>query len=331
MARKTKLFIKSKTFVLIVLFAVIVTFFAFLSKGSYFSLTNLRNVLSSMVLYLLLAIGVGIIIITGEIDLSIGHVGSACGVLMAVLSASFSMPWFIAIIFALILGVILGLLNAVLINELDFPSFIVTLAVGQFIARGLALIICGGKIVQIYDETLIFIGNGRIINFIPVAIIISLLAVVIYGIILAKTKFGRSVYLCGGNKEAARLAGLNPKKISYILYANSGFLGALAGIVFMGRLKAGDVSGTNDYTFTAITAAILGGISFGGGSGSMFGCFVGLLVMQSFTNGLMVMRVNTHWQIVASGVLLIIALIFDYISVRNAAKTKTGTKSQAVS
>jgi len=331
MMSKTKLFFRSKTFVLIVLLFVIVMFFAVLSKGSYFSLTNLRNVLNSMVLYLLLAIGVGIIIITGEIDLSIGHVGSACGVLMAVLSGSYYMPWYITIVFALILGVLLGLLNAVLINELDFPSFIVTLAIGQFVAKGLALIICGGKIIQIYDETLVYIGNGRIYNIIPVAIIISLLAVIVYGIILAKTKFGRSVYLCGGNKEAARLAGLNPKKISYILYANSGFLGALAGIVFMGRLKAGDVSGTNDYTFTAITAAILGGISFGGGSGSMFGCFIGLLVMQSFTNGLMVMRVNTHWQIVASGVLLFIALVFDYISARNAAKPKTGTREKAVS
>jgi len=328
---KTNKFFKSKTFTLVVMFAVIIAVFSVLSKGSYFSLTNLRTVLNTMVLYLLLAIGVGLIILLGEIDLSSGYIGTVCGALLAAMSATFGFPWYVAIFLALLLGVVFGLVNGLLINELKFPSFIATLGVGQFIARGLTLVISSGQTIQIYDETIIYLGNGRILNkTVPVAIFISLFAVVVYGIILAKTKFGRSIYMCGGNKDAARLAGLNPKRISYILFANNGFLGALAGSIFTGRLKAGDLTGTNSYTFTAITAAILGGISFGGGTGGMLGCFIGLLVIQSFTNGLVVLRVGTHWMTAATGALLIFALIFDYVNNRRSTRLKIGKSSRAV-
>ncbi|SHI04565.1 ribose transport system permease protein [Sporobacter termitidis DSM 10068] len=325
---KASKFLKSKLFTLLILLAVIVIFFwAFSPNHSFLKPSNIKNILNSMVLYTLFAVAEGMLIIFGEIDLSPGYVGTAAGVLMAALLAGTGIPWFIVLILCLLLGIAFGIANALLINELGFQGFIATLATGSFIARGLAYIMVGGKTINIKDEAIVWIGTGKIGDFIPFTIIISLVAILIYGIILAKTKFGRSIYLCGGNKQAARLAGLNPRKLSYILFANSGALGALAGILYAGRLKVGNLNGTNTYAFPAITAAILGGISFGGGSGGMLGCFLGLVIMNGFNNGLTVLGVTPYWQNVASGVLLLFALTLDYIGTRNATKVKKAPKS----
>lgn len=320
-ASKAKHFLKSKIFTLIVLLIFIVIFFWFFSpKHSYLSLSNIRSILNSMVLYTLFAIAEGLLIISGEIDLSPGYVGTACGATMAALLAGSGIPWFIVICLCLLFGIIFGIVNAVLINELGFQGFIATLATGSFVAKGLAYIIVDGKTLKIADPVIVWIGTGRIGNVVPFTIIISLTAILVYGIILAKTKFGRSVYLCGGNKHAARLAGLNPRKMSYILFANSGMLGALAGILYDARLKSGNLDGTNHYAFPAITAAILGGISFGGGSGNMLGCFLGLLIINGFNNGLTVLGVSPYWQNVASGLLLLLALTLDYLTKRKGKK-----------
>jgi ribose/xylose/arabinose/galactoside ABC-type transport system permease subunit len=316
-------FLTSKIFTLLVLLAVIVVFFWALSpKHSFTSLNNIKNILNAMVLYTLFAIAEGMLIIFGEIDLSPGYIGTASGVLLAALLAFTGLPWFVAIILCLMLGIAFGLLNALLINELGFQGFIATLATGSFVARGVAYIMVSGKTVNIKDPVIVWIGTGKILDFVPFTIIISLVFILVYGIILAKTKFGRGIYLCGGNRQAARLSGLNPRRLSYILFANSGMLGALAGILYAGRLKVGNLTGTNTYAFPAITAAILGGISFGGGSGGMLGCFLGLLIINGFNNGLTVLGVTPYWQNVASGLLLLLALTFDYITNRNAKKVR---------
>jgi ribose/xylose/arabinose/galactoside ABC-type transport system permease subunit len=324
---KFKRFIASKTATLIGLLIVIVAVFSILSKGSFLNPINIKNILNMMVLYMLFAVGEGLLIISGEIDLSPGYVGTMCGVFVAYMLTNTALPSVIVILLALALGTAIGLINALLINALGFQSFIGTLATGSFIARGLTYVIANGKTLPIKDPIVLFIGTGKLFQvgklIVPVAILISLLVITIYGIILAKTPFGRSIYLCGGNRQAARLAGLNPKKLSYILFANSGFIGALAGIVLAGRLKSGNMNGTNTYAFPAITAAILGGISFGGGSGGMLGCFIGLLIINGFNNGLTVLQVNPYLKDVASGVLLILALTFDYFTSRRSVKVRT--------
>lgn len=324
---KFKKFFASKTATLVGLLIVIVAIFTILSKGSFLNPINIKNILNMMVLYMLFAVGEGLLIISGELDLSPGYVGTMCGVFVAYMLTNTALPSVIVILLALMLGTAIGLINALLINALGFQSFIGTLATGSFIARGLTYVIANGKTLPIKDPIVLFIGTGKLFQVgklvVPVAIIISLLVMLIYGTILAKTPFGRSIYLCGGNRQAARLAGLNPKKLSYILFANSGFIGALAGIVLAGRLKSGNMNGTNTYAFPAITAAILGGISFGGGSGGMLGCFIGLLIINGFNNGLTVLQVNPYLKDVASGVLLILALTFDYFTTRRSTKVRT--------
>lgn len=312
-AGRLKKFLRSKTITLVIILLVIVLFFWYVSpKHSYLSVRNITSILNSMVLYILFAVGVSMPILFGEFDLSPGYVGTAAGALMAKLLTEVGVPWYFVVVLCLLLGIAFGILNAVLINKFRIQSFIATLAVGSFLARGVALIVSGGRPINIDEPVIVWVGTYKIGGIVPVAVVISLAVILIYGIILAKTLFGRSIYLCGGGRQAARLAGLNPEKLSYILFANSGMLGALAGIIFAARLKTGDLTGTNSYSFPAVTAVIFGGISFGGGSGNMLGCFLGLLIINGFNNGLTIMRVTSYWQDVASGILLILALTLDY-------------------
>ncbi len=332
---KIKKFLTSKLFTLILLLIAVFVFFTLASENNNFiNPINIKNILNAMVLYTMLAVGEAMLIISGEIDLSPGYVGTMSGVMFAVLSEQIGMPWYVSLVMCLIAGALFGLLNAVLINKFKFQSFIATLATGPFIAKGLALILSNGGTIPLHgsnaENFVIFLGQYRIAKVVPISIGLALLAIIVYGIILSKTKFGRSVYLVGGNKTAARLAGINPKKISYILFANSGFLGALVGIIYAGRLKASNVQGTNEYTFSAITAAIIGGISFTGGSGNMFGCFIGLLIINGFSNGLSIMGFNPYWQDVASGLLLLLALTVDYVFSRSTTyRNKVRARRQA--
>jgi ribose/xylose/arabinose/galactoside ABC-type transport system permease subunit len=321
-ANRLKKILTSKEFTLFILLVVIVVFFGVVSpNGSFLKTRNIRSILDSMTVYTLFAVGGSLVIISGKIDLSPSYVGAACGVLLAKLLFD-GVPWYLVVPLCLLFGVAFGVLNAVLINEFNIQSFIATLTTGTFIAQGLVYLIPAGETYQIKDPVVIWYSTGKIFGFVPITMMISIVIILIFGIVLAKTRFGRSVYLIGGNANAARLAGLKPKRLSYIIFAYSGALGALAGMLYAGRLKSGSLVGTVDYGFPAVTAAILGGVSLGGGTGNMLGCFLGLLIINGFNNGLLVMGVKPYWQTVASGVLLLIALTLDYFSTRER-KSKT--------
>jgi len=316
-------FVKSKVFSLVLLLALVVLFFQFMSQGfSFLSAVNIRSILDSMVLYMLFAVGACLLLISGHIDLSPGFIGVFSGIMLGTMLTG-GVPWYLAVPACIAAGAVFGLFNAFLICELGLQGFIATLATGSFIAQGIAEVISNGRIAVISDPAIIWIGTGRILGGIPIAIVISLALMIIFGIILAKTKFGRSIYICGGNRTAAQFAGLNPRKMAYILFAISGAFGALAGIIYSGRMLVANFTSTAGYAFPAITAAILGGISFGGGAGNMLGCFLGLLIINSFNNGLLIIGVTPYWQSVFSGVLLLLALTIDYFSIKNKMKVKS--------
>lgn len=264
-----------------------------------------------------LAIGSGMLMISGNIDLSVAAIGTFGPMILATL-LQFGLPWYLALIIALAVCACCGAMNAFMVNFMKFPAFITTLGMAS-IARGLAYTISGGKNVDISNEVFTFIGTAKIAKYIPVSIFVSLAALLIYGIILKKTKFGRTIYLVGGNAEASRLAGLKPKKVSFALFMNASCLGCIAGVMLASRLKTATCSGIASSQFTGITAAVLGGVSFGGGAGGMGGVLIGILILNVFDNGMQLMSVPTYWQTVASGLLLIAALIYDKYSTQKRA------------
>ena len=316
-------FFASKTFTLIILFIVMYVVFAFITKGSMLKPVNIRSMLNSIVIVGLLAIGESFLMISGSIDLSAGNVGTASAILLAYFLMDYHFPWYVALLIALAFGALTGTLNATLVFKFNFQPFIATLAMSD-IAKGLGYIFCfdstGQASINIDNPVFNYIGKAKLLGgAVPVSLFICLALLIIYGIILKMTKFGRSVYLIGGNRQASLLAGLNPTRISYICFINGGILFSLAGVLAMCRTKTATVTGIASQQFSGITAAVLGGIAFGGGAGGMFGCFVGLLVLNCFNTGMDLVGVNTYWQMVFSGVLLLIALGFDIINSKRTA------------
>lgn len=301
---------------LVLIAAIVVVFIIFtMQNENFLSWVNIVNLLLAASLVGLVAIGHTYIIIAGQNDLSPGSIAAFSGVLAAIFVSNWGFPIWVALPLTIIVGAAAGCFNAFMVTVLKLEAFIATL-VTQSIIRGFAFIICGGRPISISDPTFIKMGKVRFLD-IPLAVWVTIFCIILFGFVLAKTKFGRSVYAIGGNKDAARLAGLNPRRIVFILYTMMGALCALGGVIFAARMNSGQPSANVNLEFDSITAVILGGVSFAGGVGSMGGTVLGILLIQSFNTGLIMVNVPTFWQTVARGALLLFALTSDFFRKRN--------------
>ncbi len=296
---------------LVLILAIVLVFVLFTALNKNFlSTTNLVNILVAASLVGMVAVGHTYLIIAKQNDLSPGSLAALSGVVVALLLQK-GLPIPVAILITLLVGALVGLFNAWMVNTINIEAFIATL-VTQMIVRGLAYILCGGKPVAISNQAFNNIGKLRILN-IPFSVWLMVLCLLVFGFILSKTKFGRSVYAIGGSTEAARLAGLNPQRIIRICFIIIGMLTAMGGVVFASRMNAGQPAANVNLEFDAITAVVLGGTSFTGGVGDMFGTVLGIILIQSFNTGLTMVNVSSFWQYVARGALLLFALTSDFL------------------
>lgn len=298
------------------IFAMILLVILFGSLNpNYVTGSNLTNILIACSLTGFVAIGETNLIIAGQNDLSAGSVAACAGVLAAIL-VRVGVPVALAIFIAVLVGCLVGAVNAALVTLLNLQPFIATLAT-MSVARGAAYILCNGKAVAISNKAFIHLGTYRIFGFLPLPVLLLLISFVVFGVMLSKTYFGRSIYVLGGNTYAARLAGLNPKAIIFKLHIMESGLAAFAGILLAARMNSGQPSACEGLEFDAITAAVLGGTAFTGGVGTIFGTFLGMLVLQGFKTGLNMVGMQTFWQEVAQGALLVVALAFDFYRKHN--------------
>lgn len=296
---------------MILILANIVVFVLFTSLNKNFmTLANIQNLLVAASLVGMVAVGHTYLIIAGQNDLSPGSLAALAGTLVTLLLAN-GMPIVPAVVVTLFAGVVVGLFNSWMVNKIKLEAFIATL-VTQSVVRGFAYIICDGKPVAVSDPAFIALGRLRPLG-IHISVWLMIISFVVFGFILAKTKFGRSVYAIGGSTEAARLAGLNPQRIITKCFILIGVLTSLGGIIFAARMNSGQPAANVNLEFDAITAVILGGVSFAGGVGSMFGTVLGVILIQAFNTGLIMVNIPTFWQYVARGALLLFALTSDYI------------------
>lgn len=303
-----KKLLRSNMFTLAIVLFLVILIFSILNRR-YMTMDNIINIFNSATTVGLLAIGQTYLIIAGHIDLSEGAVGAFAGTLMALLMGK-DLAWPLAMLLVLLTGAAAGAINSILVNKFALQPFIATLAVAS-VFEGFSYIICNGRSIGISNGGFIRMWAGKI-GTIPVAVIILVVLFIVFGFLLSRTTFGRSIYMIGGNATAARLAGLNPIKTSTILYILNACLAAFAGIVLSARMHSGAPTAVIGSEFDAITAAVLGGVAFTGGMGTMGGCFIGLIIIQCFNNGLTVTGVSSFWQIVAQGLLLIGALVLDH-------------------
>ncbi|MFM8745517.1 MAG: ABC transporter permease [Aestuariivirga sp.] len=278
----------------------------------FLSVSNILNILLATSTIGVLAIGATLILSSNGLDLSLGSVLGFSGVVGAYLVVVLGMPWPFAIIGALAAGTLAGAVNGFLVTHTRIPAFIVTLGM-LGIARGFALIIApnGGAIYGL-PAPVVFLGQGRPFG-IPAPVIILLLTAIVAHYLLAYTRFGRHTLALGDNEAAARATGIPVERLRWKLYAISGFMAGLAGLIFMARVNAGDPTAGLNYELTAITAAIIGGTSLFGGKGSILGTMVGALIMGVLQNGLNLLAVPSFWQQVAIGVVLILAVYIDQL------------------
>ena len=290
-----------------------------MTQGTFLQAQNLINVVRQMSVIAMLAIGLTVVIISTGIDLSVGSIVALSAVVATSLAQApgatnqmypgLNLPVFVAIAGGLLVGAAAGFVNGSLIAAFRIPPFIATLGM-MTAARGLALIYSDGRPISKLTPEFNFLGQGAIFG-IPVPIF--LLAVVVVGahLMLNNTRFGRHVYALGGNEQAARVSGINLRRVKIGIYTFSGLLAGLGGMVLAGRIGSGNPQLGTGAELDAITAAVIGGTSFSGGIGTIWGTIVGALIIGVLNNGLDLLNVSPFTQQVVKGVIIVIAIIID--------------------
>ncbi|HVV04276.1 MAG TPA: ABC transporter permease [Puia sp.] len=275
---------------------------------------NIINILRQVAVNGIIAVGMTLVIITGGIDLSSGSLLA----LSAVVATSLAHPGGhgagLAVAAGIGVGLAMGTVNGVLIARQRLPPFIVTLGM-MTAARGLALVYTSGRPVIDLSEGYDRIGGGYLLG-IPVPVIVFAGVAVLGGALLHGTRFGRYVYAIGGNELAARVSGVGTRGILIRVYALSGALAGLAGIVLSSRVMSGSPSTGVGYELDAIAAVVIGGTALSGGTGRIAGTIAGALIIGVMNNGLDLLNVSSYWQQVAKGVIIILALLLDKTSSR---------------
>ncbi|MEG4498776.1 ribose ABC transporter permease [Microcoleus sp. F10-C6] len=277
---------------------------------NFLSVGNLINVIRQASINIVLATGMTFVILTGGIDLSVGSILGVTAVVGVLVSLVPGLGWF-AVPAALIAGVFLGLLNGSLIAYLGLPPFIVTL--GSYTAlRGVAYLVANGTTVINRNLNFAWVGNSYV-GPIPWLVIIAFLAVLASWFVLRRTVLGRHIYAVGGNIRAARLTGIKVSRVLLFVYGVSGMLSGLGGIMSASRLYSATGMLGQGYELDAIAAVILGGTSFTGGIGTIWGTLLGALIIALLNNGLTLMNVSFFWQLVVKGLVIIIAVTIDKV------------------
>ena len=271
--------------------------------------SNIINILRQISITGIIAVGMTFVIITGGIDLSVGSVLA----LSAVVAASFAhpdeYPLLVPLLLGLLVGLSLGTLNGILIAKKRLAPFIVTLGM-MTAARGLSLVYTNGRPVINLSDNYNQIGGGYLAG-IPLPVIAFLLILLIGVFILHFTRFGRYVYAIGGNELAAKVSGINTNRILIGVYALTGMLAGLAGIVLSSRVMSGSPSTGQGYELDAIAAVVIGGTSLSGGIGSIAGTIVGALIIGVMNNGLDLLNVSSYWQQIVKGFIIVLAVLLD--------------------
>ena len=291
---------------------------AFQAEG-FFSMANLLNVLRNVSMQGIIAFGMTMVIISGEIDLSVGSAVAFAGCLTAYLSQALSalgMPMFMALPVAMLaslsLGFAIGALTGLIRVHFGVPTFITTLA-WMTVLTGSAELITGGFPLTPFPEWYNFFGGGYVLG-IPFPAIVFVLVFALTQILMDYTSFGRSVYAVGGNVEAARLSGINVVQIKILVMATVAFLAALAGIMQSAQIMSGAATTAKGWELDVIASVIIGGTSLMGGEGKIRGTLIGVIFLGILVNGMTLLNISEYWQHVVRGVLILSAVLINRIN-----------------
>jgi len=294
--------------------ALVLLFITFsLLNPLFLTKNNLINIAQQVVTYSIIGFGLTFCLVCGGTDLSAGSSMALSGIIVTSLLIR-GVPLWLSILLALAFGITMGILNGFSIEVLGVVPFIATLGT-QWVFRGLANVLVDGKPIytnQIPSESIqkafYVLGGGRMASGLPYSVIIALVYGLILLVILSKTRIGRQIYACGSNLEAAKLSGINAVGTRMFAYCVSGFSAALCGILVTSRITSAQPMAGQGLELEAIAASVLGGVSINGGEGSIGNTIIGALAMGIMRNGLNLMGVNSYWQNVVVGIILVAAV-----------------------
>jgi ribose transport system permease protein len=272
---------------------------------------NLTALLRALSFIGIIAVGQTFLMVSGELDLSVGSVAGLCAIVAAWLMKTAGWPVPVAIAATLLLGASIGLVNGLLAVRVGLPAFIVTLGM-LYIARGANYLICAGYPIYPLPDSLKNFGAAEPLG-ISWSFLIFFCLVLLGDFLLRRTVFGRKIAATGGNREVAHIAGINTHAVKIACYMLTGALAAFGGILLMAQIAVGQPEVGQGWELDVIAGVVIGGVSLFGGVGTVAGTFLGLLLMQVIRTGLVLTNVNTHWQTVSVGAIMIAAVAFDLL------------------
>ena len=307
-------------FSIVLILALFVIVLAIITGGQFLRVNNVINVIVQVAPIGIIALGMMLAIITKGIDLSVGATVAVSAVVAASLAQNPTidgaffpnmpgLPIFVPVLAGLVSGLLVGAIVGGLVAIFRIPPFIATLGM-MTAARGAALIYTGGRPISQLAPGFNWLGQGTILG-IPVPVYLLVIAIMIIWVVLNRTRFGRHVYAIGGNEQAAKVSGINVDKAQFFIYSLIGTLAGLGGIILAARIGSGNPQLGMQLELDVITATVIGGTSFNGGVGTVWGVIVGALIIGVINNGLDLMNVSPFWQQVVKGIIIVLAIIID--------------------
>lgn len=288
---------------------VVVVIVLSLLSPAFGTVSNGLTLLLNGAVIAFLALGQVFVLLTGGIDLSTGANVAMSGVLAA-LFMSWGLPWLVATVLAVGCGALLGLINGAVVSFVKVPPFIATFG-AMGVASSIPLIITGANSIPVRDVGFSFIGQGYIAG-IPVPVVLLVIAAVLATILLRRTRQGVWIYALGGNAAAARLAGVQVRRTTLLVYALSGACAGMGGVIATSRLMVGfPATGLGNELFFSIAAAVVGGVSLFGGIGSVTGAMIGAVLIAAVSDGLNVLNVSSYWQSLVIGLIILGGVAID--------------------
>ena len=302
---------------LVVSLIVLIAFFSFTAEY-FFTLRNMTNVLGQASLAMIAGIGVAMVFISGEVDISIGSLQAAVALpLIVIMNHTGSLP--LGLAGALALGLAVGAINGYLSAYVGINSLIVTLGM-LFILRGGVYLYTGKTAIpdDVSLDSFFALGNGQFLGIVPYPAVIAFVLLVAFMYVMRHRPFGRMVYAVGGNAEVARLAGYPVRRVKFFCFIISSLLATVSGILLSSRLGSAVHLAGLGFEFQVVAAVVLGGVSLSGGVGSLLGMALGVLILSFLSNGLGMLDLATEWQLVITGIIIIVAVAFDELKRRQA-------------
>lgn len=298
------------TAMVIVLIAMVVV--ASVASPYFLDIYNIQSLLRDLAFVGMIGVAQSLLLLVGELDLSVGKIASLCGILSGMMMVYKGMnPW-LSLVLGLCLGLVFGLINGIIITQLRLNSMVATIGM-QGVYGGINLVLTKGKAITGIPEDIYFLGKGSI-GPLPVPFVICLLVLVIILFMVKKTKTGRYIYAIGNSREAAKILGIKVDKIRMMIYSIVGLISSLAGVLYVARLGSSQTAVGENWPMNSIAASVIGGVSLNGGIGNPAGALIGAAIISIIQNMIVLFGVNVYWQSAVSGIVTVAAISFSSIS-----------------